>query len=189
MANKKSTSSKDIAGEAIVETTETEIQESPAPLKGKKEITPKNIDPSTIITVVNGFNGKLVYISPRTHEKYVWDDFGDEQEIELRELRNAKSSAKKFFMNNWFMFDSENDWVIPYLGLNKYYQDAISLDEFETLFDNTPSEVEAKIAKLSAGQKRSLSYKVRAMVADGEIDSLKMIEVLEKTLGVELVEK
>ena len=70
--------------------------------KATKPMIPKDIDPNQIIIVLNGFQGKLVYESPRTHEVYRWDAFGDEQEIELRELRNAKSSAKKFFMNNWF---------------------------------------------------------------------------------------
>lgn len=157
--------------------------------KAEKPIVPKDIDPNQIITVLNGFQGRLVYESPRTHEVYRWETFGDEQEIELRELRNAKSSAKKFFMNNWFMFHEEDAWVIDYLGLNQYYKNSLSLDGFDELFKKSASEIEKVISKLSTGQKKSVAYRARQLVLEGEIDSNKAIAALEKSLGIELIER
>lgn len=166
------------------------IAESTANINSdERPITPKEIDPNQIIIVLNGFQGKLVYESPRTHELYRWDAFGDEQEMELRELRNAKSSAKKFFLNNWFMFRDEDAWVIDYLGLNQYYKNAINLDDFDELFTKPASEIEKVVSKLSVGQKKSVAYRARQMVLDGEIDSNKAIAALEKSLGVDLVER
>lgn len=158
-------------------------------IKESKPIVPKDVDPNQIIIVKNGFQGKLVYISPRTHETYKWDGFGDEQEMELRELRNAKSASKKFFINNWFMFDEENMWVVDYLGLNQYYKKALSLDDFESVFQKSPAKIEEIINGLSSGQKSSLAYRARQMIADGEIDSRKVINTLEESLGVELIER
>lgn len=157
--------------------------------KVAKPITPKDIDPNQIITVLNGFQGKLVYQSPRTREVYQWDNFGDEQEIELRELHNAKSSAKKFFINNWFIFRDEDSWVIDYLGLNQYYKNSLNLEEFDNLFTKTATEIEEVISKLSDGQKKSVAYRARQLVLDGAIDSNKAINALEKSLGVELIER
>lgn len=154
-----------------------------------KPIVPKEIDPNQIIIVLNGFQGRLVYESPRTHEVYRWDSFGDEQEIELRELRNAKSSAKKFFINNWFMFRDEDAWVIDYLGLNQYYKNSLGLKDFDELFTKTASEIEKVISKLSAGQKKSVAYRARQLVIEGAIDSNKAIAALEKSLGIELIER
>lgn len=155
----------------------------------KKLIIPKEIDPNQTIIVRNGFQGKLVYVSPRTREIYRWDGFGDEQEMELRELRNAKSAAKKFFINNWFMFDEDNVWVIDYLGLSQYYKNALNLDEFDELFTKSATEIEKVVSKLSDGQKKSVAYRARQMVLAGEIDSNKAIAALEKSLGVELIER
>lgn len=152
-------------------------------------IIPKDIDPNQTIVVVNGFQGKLAYDSPRTHEIYRWDSFGDEQEIELRELRNAKSAKKKFFINNWFMFHDEDAWVIDYLGLNQYYKNAINLDEFDKLFKKSPTEIKKSISKLSEGQKKSVAYKARQAIINEEIDSNKVISALEESLGIELVER
>lgn len=152
-------------------------------------IVAKEIDQNQIIVVHSGFHGRLVYCSPRTTEKFVWSEFGDEQEMELRELRNAKSSKKKYFENNWFMFDEEYEWVISYLGLTQYYKNALSLDNFDALFKKTPGEIEKSIAKLSKGQKKSVGYRAKQLIADGEIDSNKAIAALEKSLGIELVER
>ena len=174
--------SKDSKSRVAAETTVTTE-------KATKPMIPKDIDPNQIIIVLNGFQGKLVYESPRTHEVYRWDAFGDEQEIELRELRNAKSSAKKFFMNNWFMFREEDAWVIDYLGLNQYYKNALNLEEFDELFTKSASEIEKVISKLSAGQKKSVAYRARQLVLEGEIDSNKAIAALEKSLGIELIER
>ena len=152
-----------------------------------EKIVPKEIDPHQYVTVKNGYQGGLIYISPRTHEEFRWDSFGDEQEIELQELKNAKANAKKFFTNNWFMFDE--DWIIDYLGVGQYYKHALTVDDFDKIFEKTPAEIKKICAELSEGQKRSISYRARQLISEGAIDSLKRISVLEDVLGVELVEK
>lgn len=169
------------------ETVINEGAEKSAPVENKP-IIPKDIDLGQLITVRNGFQGRLVYVSPRTKERFVWDQFGDEQEIELRELRSAKSSAKKFFINNWFMFDDEFAWVINYLGVKQFYKNAIKLDEFDDVFKQTPAKIKEAISKLSQGQKESVGYRARQLVLNKEIDSLKAIEAIEEALGVELIE-
>ena len=159
------------------------------PKEVEKPIIPKDVDPNTIVTVKNGFQGRLVYISPRTKERFIWEEFGDEQEIEIRELRNAKSSAKKFYENNWFMFDEDNEWVIKYLGLDRYYKFAIKIEDFDEIFEMSPSSIKTTIGGLSSGQKKSLIYRARQLVSEGRIDSRKVITALEDALEVELIER
>ena len=48
----------------------------------------QEVDMNQTITVRNGFHGILVYKSRRTGEEYVWNEFGDEQDMELSELKN-----------------------------------------------------------------------------------------------------
>lgn len=155
----------------------------------KKPIIAKDIDLNQLIPVRNGYQGRLVYKSPRTHEKFVWPEFGSEQMVELLELRNAKNTYKKYYMNNWFMFDDDYSWVIDYLGLGQYYKHALTIDSFDDLFQKSAAEIEKIVAKLSAGQKSSLSYRARQLIADGEIDSNKAIAALERSLGVDLIER
>lgn len=158
-------------------------------VEAKKPIVPKDIDLNQLIVVRNGYQGRLVYKSPRTHEKFVWPEFGAEQMIELMELRNAKNTYKKYFINNWFMFDDEYAWVIDYLGMSQYYKHALRVDGFDDIFTKSPSEIEKTISKLSSGQKNSLKYRARQLIVEEGIDSNKVIAALEKSLGIELIER
>lgn len=150
-----------------------------------KEDTP--LSPTDYITVRNGFNGKLVYKSKKTGEKFVWQEFGDEQDIELAELKSARNSSKSFFENNWFMFD--NPAVISYLGVERMYEHALNIDNFDDIFNMNPEDVKNRISLLSDGQKYSVKYRARTLIRNGTIDSLKMINALEEALDTELIEQ
>lgn len=152
-----------------------------------KPLIPKDVDIHQYVTVKNGFQGMLVYVSRRTGERYVWDGFGTEQDMELQELKNAKNSNKAFFINNWFMFDEP--WIIDYLGVRQFYKNALDIENFDSLFAEQPNDIIKKVSKLSDGQKRSVAYRARQLVASGGIDSNKAISALEKALGVELIER
>lgn len=153
----------------------------------KKPVVPKEIDPNQIITVRNGFQGRLVYKSKRTGERWSWESFGAEQDMELSELKNARNSNKKYFINNWFMFDE--DWVIDYLGMRQYYKNSLNIQDFDQLFKKPVGEIEDIIYKLSEGQRKSVAYRAKQLIAEEEIDSNRVINTLEKCLGVELVER
>lgn len=147
----------------------------------------QNLDPGMYVTVKNGFNGTLVYKSKKTGERFIWEAFGDEQEIELAELKAAKNSYKPFFVNNWFLFDDPE--IVEWLGMNQYYKHALNSDSFDQLFEKTPDEIEKTIKDLSAGQKKSVAFRAKQLISDGTIDSIKVIAALEKSLSVELIER
>ena len=147
----------------------------------------KDLDPNMYVTVKNGFNGTLVYKSKKTGERFIWSSFGDEQEIELAELKSAKNSCKMFFINNWFLFDDPE--IVEWLGMSQYYKHALNSASFDKLFTKSPDEIEATVAELSNGQRKSLAFRAKQLIADGEIDSIKVINALEKSLSVELIER
>lgn len=151
--------------------------------------TAKDVDMNQYITVRNGYPGQLVYTSKRTGEKFLWGHYGDEQDIQLMELRNARNTSKKFFDHNWFVFDDEYDWVIDFLGVRAFYNNIINLEGVDALFKKAPEQITAELATLTNGQKRTVAYRAMEMIRNKEIDSLSVIEVLEKGLGIALVER
>lgn len=167
------------------ETPKRKTRTKKAAEKTVKPIVPKDIDPEQYVTVRNGFQGRLVYVSKHTGERFVWDQFGAEQEMELRELKNAKNSYKKFFENNWFMFDE--DWIVDYLGVQRFYRNAVRIEDFDEIFQKDAKTIYEIISDMSDGQKKSVAYRARVLIADGAIDSNKAITALEESLGVELV--
>ncbi len=157
------------------------------PAEEKKRYKPKAFKPDQMVTVRNGFQGELLYKSKKTGEIYKWEEFGSDQDMEISELKSAKSSSKKFFINNWFLFDDPE--VVDYLGVSQYYKYALNAKNFDSLFDYSPDEIEERVAKLSNGQKKSVAYRAKQLIADGVIDSNRKISALEKSLGVELIER
>ena len=151
-----------------------------------QKIVAKDVDLNQYVTVRNGFHGRLIYKSSRTGEKFVWDGFGSEQEMELRELKNARNSAKGFFINNWLMFDEH--WIIDFLGVLNYYTQSYKIEDFDNIFKLSADELKKTLDEMSKGQKKSVAYRANELIAEGGIDSLKVITTLEESLGVELIE-
>ena len=163
----------------------TVVSEKPA--EKQEYRVKKNLSPNMIVTVRNGFQGKLIYVSNRTKERYVWDSFGDEQDMDLQELKNAKNSSKSFFINNWFLIDDPE--VIEYLGVGQYYKYALNFDSFNQLFESDPDEIREIVSHLSTGQKKSVAYRAKQLIADQVIDSINVITALEESLSIELIER
>lgn len=180
VAPKKMESAKNIGDAATIEVAAVTTNKQTYRVK-------REFPPNTIVPVVNGFHGVLVYQSPRTHERFQWEDFGAEQDMELQELKIARNSFKKFFENNWFLINDPE--VIDYLGVGQYYKNALTLDDFDSLFEMNPEDVKAKVDSLSEGQRLTLKYRAKQLIEDGVIDSIKVITALEKSLGVELIER
>lgn len=145
----------------------------------------KELDINSIIPVRNGFAGKLVYRSPRTDERFEWAGYGDELDIPLSELKSAKAGSKRvYFENNWFEIDDPD--VIEYLGVERFYNNVLNAEKFEALLNQSPENIISSVQGLTKGQRASLTYRVRNMIANGIIDSVKTIEALEVGLNTHL---
>ena len=185
---RKTTAVSETAKASDIEAVKQVDKDTLIDIEEKKSYKVKNaLDPNMYVTVKNGFNGTLVYKSKKTGERFIWEEFGDEQEIELSELKAAKNSYKSFFVNNWFLFDDPE--VVEWLGMSQYYKHALNSDSFDKLFEKSPAEIEKTIKDLSDGQKKSVAFRARQLIADGTIDSIKVIGALEKSLSVELIER
>lgn len=172
---------------ARAKTTTSRNTEDPVPEKREYTVVKHDLDPSMYVTVKNGFNGTLVYKSKRTGERFVWKEFGDEQDIELMELKSARNSSKAFFENNWFLFDDPD--VVEWLGVGKFYKYALNSANFDKIFTKTPEEIKKTVAGLSNGQKKTMVFRAKQLIADGKIDSIRVITALEESLSVELIER
>ena len=150
-----------------------------------KYATRKRMEPHTLVSVINGTAGKLVFRSPKSGELFVWDKFGDELEIEFQDLQAAKGKEKAFYENNWFLFVDPD--VIDALGVERYYKNALHIDELDTIFTLPPTELTAKVRGLNVGQKRSLAYVARQAIEEGSLSDLNAIKALEDGLGINII--
>lgn len=183
---KKTASAKTASEAKAVETSVAKTVETAAAVSAPKVAVKRELDPNEYVSVKNGFNGTLVYKSKKTGERFVWEAFGDEQDMELSELKSARNSCKAFFINNWFLFDDPE--IVEWLGMTQYYKYALNTEEFDQLFTKSAEEIEMTVKSLSEGQKKSMAFRAKQLIDEGQIDSMKVIAALESSLGLALIE-
>lgn len=186
-AKKTQTEVHDVDGIETAELSMNEAEVTAEVIEKPKYKVKVMLDPNMVIPVINGYQGKLIYNGKRSGEHIEWEYFGEEQDMTLQELKNVKGSDRMFFENNWFMIDDPE--VIEYLGVEKYYKNALKHDEFDELFEKDAAEIREIISKLSKGQKKSVVYRAKQLIAEEKIDSMKTISTLEECLSVELIER
>lgn len=165
-------------------TVKTEEKATPIVVKNEK---PK-LDLNMLVPCANGTHGKLIYISKRQlGYEIIWDEFGQIEYIELQELLSMRNSAKKFFTHNWLLIDDIE--VLKFLGVEKFYENALNLDNFDDIFKMKPEDVYIKVSKMTDGMKRSVAYRAKELIETGELDSRKVIEKLEAAVGFDLIER
>ena len=145
----------------------------------------KNLDPNMFVIVRNGFHGPLYYRDTNTSEEHFWPEFGDEADMTLSTLMNARGSQRRFFSDNWWLIDDPD--VIDYLGVGRYYKNALTYDDFYEIFDLPYDEIREKLEGLSDGQKRSVAFMAKEQIESGELSDLNVVKMLEDVLHTELI--
>jgi hypothetical protein len=158
---------------------------------GAAQVAPARRSAPTIrsneeILVYNGFYGTLSYRSKRNGLPLLFQNFGDSDYIPFGELQTMRATQPAFFQNNWILIEDED--VIEALGVGKYYQNSLRINEFDGVFAKTPKQITELLNKIPATQKTVLYHMACEKVKSGEIDSKKKIEALEKAFGVSFEE-
>ena len=169
------------AAQAIAN-AETPVQQ---PLKAAK--IRRKLNPNMYVEVRNGFHGHLIYTDSGTGETYEWDQFGDTIDLTIATLQKVRAGQRRFFEDNWFLIDDPE--VIEFLNIGQYYKNALSFDEFDTIFELGADEITERIKTLSAGQKRGVAFAAVQKIEDGTLNNLNTIRALEAALDVDLIER
>lgn len=157
-------------------------------LKKIEVIEKKQYKDSDMILVRNGAPGRLIFKAPKSNFVYVFNSFGDEEEIPFEELKLTRNGDNiKFFKNHWFLIDDIN--VLEQLGIKRFYTDSLSFEEFEELFELSLDEIKSKISKLTPGQKTAVGVLTREKINNNEISDLNVIHALEVSLDTEFLVK
>ena len=141
----------------------------------------------TMVECRSGCAGNLIYKS-KLNPGYVveWDDFGDVQEMEYRELVSMRGNQRRFFEENWILIDDPA--VIKKLGVERYYKNSLTSDDFEDVFTMSADDIKEIVPTLPGGTKDAIASEAKKKIESGELDSRSAIKALEDSLDVELEE-
>lgn len=157
---------------------------------------PTKFDDTLRVIVQSNVHGGLLFINQRTGDKTEWNQFGDKQTLTMGDLRSMRGAQRAFFENNWIFvecIDEEGyedvtpEDVYKALMVTQYYKNSLTPDNFYDLFSMSPDELRKRIHRMSADAKTNLIVAANDGIRNGSLDSLRVIQAIEETLGCELV--
>lgn len=128
--------------------------------------------------------GGLFMEGLNTKMLYSWLNYGDEIEVEYRDLVSAVRSHSVFLFAPYFMVDDE-DFVEEFPELDKFYREKFTVKELTDILSMNEGEMEDAINLLPKGAKEQLINIISTQVADGTLDSVRKIKALERIFDVD----
>lgn len=128
----------------------------------------------------------VYYTCSKTFETFAWVEVGDIQEMSFLQLRIMKAKHPRYFTEKWLL--PSNDEVLKKLNLESFYANKVNRGDMKKLYGTDIGEVEELLSGLSDRAKAELAQKVVKAVKEEKITNVKIIRLLEKQLGVELMQ-
>lgn len=128
----------------------------------------------------------VFYTCPTTVETFSWLEVGDNQEMTYKQLRIMNSKYPRYFSEKWLQ--PLDEVVVKKLGLDKYFKNQIRREDYRLLFGSDVSAVKKLLSELSVQTKEEMKDKVVNYVKTGKIENAKIIRLLEKQFGIDLME-
>ena len=144
------------------------------------------IKDDTVISV-KALVPNVFYTCDKTYDSFAWFEVGDLQEMTYQQLKTMKAKHPRYFTEKWLVPCSDD--VIKKLGLTDIYKRAFKTADMRLLYDGTNlKEIEDLLSGLTDTAIAGLTQNVVKAVKNGKIDKVQVIRLLEKKLGIELMQ-
>ena len=127
---------------------------------------------------------KVYYTCPVTHETFAWEEVGDTQEMTFKQLKTMRSKHPRYLEDKWLLV--EDDAALAKLKLKKK-MGALTITDKAKIRKNDVGEVEELLSRLDNNGRNELAQYAEKSAKEGKLENIKIIRLLEKQLGVELM--
>ena len=143
----------------------------------------------TIVPVICNTVGGAFYSSKKIMGYTVeWEDIGSVEYMELGELSSMKNTDKRFFEDNWIVFDDTEEYtaseLYDFLKVSKYYKNILTPDNIDEIFTYPKDEIVKTISTLSRGMKETIAVRAKQKLDENTLDK-NIIDILESSLGIQ----
>lgn len=161
--------------------TETKVENIKKPKAWKPDLT-------RMICIKNIAKGKLIYKSKRQMGyTIVWEKRGALNYMELGEFINLKNSDMRFITEPWIRIMEEDEVeILKYANVYQYFKSIIEIDDVDALLRLPFDKFCSKFDKLPDSFKKTVAERAKDMIANGELDSIKIKKHIEQQLDIEL---
>lgn len=136
--------------------------------------------------VVEARVSAVYYTCPVTFETFSWLEVGDTQEMTFKQLRIMNAKHPRYFTEKWLL--PNNEAVLKKLRLDKIFGSKVTRSDMKRFCGDNIKDVEELLFGLDSNARTELAPKIVKYVKDGRITNVKMIRLLEKKLGIELMD-
>lgn len=125
--------------------------------------------------------------SGKSGQYYVFENFGDECEIEYQDLFALKSRHSNYIYAPHFVIEDEELLENPrWADVAKFYDEKVyTMEDVEDVLNLPINNFEAALKKLPKGLAKSLQVRVAQKIEDGTFDSLKKIKIIDDVYGTD----
>lgn len=171
----------------VEEVKKEEVKVEKEVKENKKASTPKKktFDPADGIMCRSVVTGALYLEGAKTKMPYVWSNYGDETEVEYRDLVALVREQSGYIYNPFFIIDNE-DFVAEFPQLEKFYSENYSVKELSDILELPINEMIESINRLPKTAVNTIKKIAASQVSVGQIDSVRKIKALDELFGTDL---
>ena len=186
------TKKKEEVNKTIVETKVENIQAQEEPVKTSSRLTRRknkndkliNIDRNRVVPVVSVSNFTVGYKSKETNTMLFWNSYGDEHDMKIGEVINMLGESEKFLKQPWLIVDDEE--FVDAMNLGELYDLVFDLEDLDAFFKQPTHKIKEELDKLSASMRSDVLNRAIAMISNGEINSLALVQFLKKEYKIDI---
>ena len=157
----------------------TKTAEEEKPIKWNKSTLNKIKD--EIVDVSSVTDGKVIYVSPKTHIKYKWLEKGDIEQLTIEEI--LAMDTKKIFLRTPLLV-VEDERVIEGLGLKGINKLVDKVEDIDQLVEMDLGDMEKTINELPFEYKRNLRDEISKKIENSEIRDYVVVQTLKRIFEI-----
>ena len=149
------------------------------PIKWNKSMLNKIKD--EIVDVRSVMDGKVIYVSPKTHIKYKWLEKGDIEQLTIEEI--LAMDTKKMFLRTPLLV-VEDERVVEALGLKEINKLVDKVEDIDQLVEMDLDDMEKTINELPFDYKRNLRDEISKKIENSEIRDYVVVQTLKRIFEI-----
>ncbi|MDY5852969.1 MAG: hypothetical protein SPK28_01905 [Bacilli bacterium] len=149
------------------------------PIKWSKAMLNKIKD--EMVDVRSVMDGKVIYVSPKTHIKYKWLEKGDIEQLTIEEI--LAMDTKKMFLRTPLLV-VEDERVVEGLGLKGINKLVDKVEDIDQLVEMDLDDMEKTINELPFDYKRNLRDEISKKIENSEIRDYVVVQTLKRIFEI-----
>ena len=150
------------------------------------EVKPKRkFEQTDLIMCRSVVKGGLFLEGSKTKQLYQWNDYGDESEVEYRDLVAEMRIKSKFLFDPRFIVE-DDDFIEEFPQLKQFYAQYYSIKDLREILGLPVNEMAKRISELPSGAKESLRSIASAQISSGALDSVSKIKKLDEIFETDM---